>query len=137
MKKLIILSILLILGLSLVAYSASQKLDFYVGPQALGILSEGSFAIVNFTPKDAANLENENDTVLTIQIQVRGLDPGEYTVILKLEGPAEEQLGILTIKKNGSGSFHYNVTIPEWDEHARRLRIHDSDGKLELISEGF
>jgi len=100
------------------------------------ILSEGSFAIVNFTPKDATNPEKENDTVLTIQIQVRGLDEGEYTVGLRLEGKEEEELGILTIKKNGSGSFHYNVTSPQWDEHARRLRIEDS-GVLVLISEPF
>lgn len=104
---------ILILGLSLMAYAASMKLDFITGPypENNGI-AKGCFAIVNYTPKDAANVDNENDVVATIQIQVRGLDPEtEYDVFSSFL-----HLGTFTTNKKGSGSFHYNVTDPEFEE---------------------
>jgi len=121
MKKLLILSIILILGLSLVAYTASMKLDFYWFDDVTedGEPAVGCFAIVNYTPKDAANVENENDTVATIQIQVRGLDPEtKYEVWSK-----SVLLGDFTTNKKGSGSWHDNVTIPAFEDLPRRLNI--------------
>ena len=107
MKKIIILSMILILGLSLMAYAASMKLDFVFGPFPTNNgIAEGCFAIVNYTPKDAANVDNENDVVATIQIQVRGLaSETEYEVRSNMV-----PLGTFTTNKKGSGSFHCNVT---------------------------
>ena len=128
MKKLIILSILLVLGLSLVAYTASMKLDFFEYPSKT-VIAKGCFAIVNYTPKDAANEENVNDTVATIQIQVRGLDPvTEYIVKSK-----KVELGKFTTNKNGSGSWHDNVTIPAFEDLERRLNIYEDDGTTRLL----
>ena len=117
MKKIIILSMILILGLSLMAYAASMKLDFVFGPfpDNTGI-AEGCFAIVNYTPKDAANVDNENDVVATIQIQVRGLDPEtEYEVFSNYE-----PLGTFTTNKKGSGGFHCNVYDTTFEEEEPR-----------------
>ena len=133
MKKLIIISILLVLGLSLVAYTASVKLDFYhfdaTAPDKLGELAEGCFAIVNETPKEAANEENVNDTVATIQIQVRGLDPvTEYTV-----KSGRVELAKFTTKKNGSGSLHCNLPFGDFVDEGdlgKRLNIYLVDARL-------
>lgn len=117
MKKIIILSMILILGLSLMAYAASMKLDFIIGPydENHGI-AEGCFAIVNYTPKDAANVDNENDVIATIQIQVRGLaSETEYEVRSNMV-----PLGTFTTNKKGAGSFHCNVTDMAFEEEEPR-----------------
>ena len=117
MKKIIILSMILILGLSLMAYAASMKLDFMLPPVLENDeIAKGCFAIVNYTPKDAANVDNKNDVVATIQIQVRGLaSKTEYMV--RSNGP---ELGIFTTNKKGSGSFHCNVTDTTFEEEEPR-----------------
>jgi len=93
MKKIIILSIILILGLSLVAFA--------VGAQKLVFVQEGAceatgFVILNTTP--------DGNTITTIEIQVRGLAEEEYQV--KSGGAV---LGTFVTNKKGNGNFHLNL----------------------------
>ena len=98
MKKIIILSILLILGLSLVAYAGATKVVFFQGDAATGIHEDASgFAIINETP--------EGETTTVVQIQVRDAAAG-FTYHVRSNG---EDRGTFTTNKNGSGSFHLNL----------------------------
>ena len=97
MKKLIVL-LIIILGLSLVAYAGATKVVFFQGPGAVGEHSEASgFAIINETPEGA--------TTTVVQIQVRGA-AANFTYYVW----SEESRGSFTTNKKGSGNFHLNLS---------------------------
>jgi hypothetical protein len=99
MKKLIILSIILILGLSLVAYAGVTKVVFFPGPGATGKHENASgFAIINETP--------EGDTTTVVQIQVRDA-AASFTYFVWSNG---ESRGSFITNKKGSGNFHLNLS---------------------------
>ena len=120
MKKFIVL-LIIVLGLSLIANAAVLKLDFYefVNNSVDGELAEGCFAIVNYDP--------EGNTEAVIQIQVRGLEAGEYELRSK-----KEILGSFTTNKKGSGHLHVNVEGSAFEEvvNGRRLNIYKDGDRL-------
>jgi hypothetical protein len=116
MKKLIILSIILILGLSIVAYARVTKVVFF--PYPAGATGEhenaSGFAIINETP--------EGDTTTVVQIQVRDA-AASFTYFVWSNG---ESRGSFTTNKKGSGNFHLNLS-PEDTELGEWITIRTSD----------
>ena len=98
MKKLIIL-LIIILGLSIVAYAGATKVVFFQWLGANGIHVDASgFAIINETP--------EGDTTTVVQIQVRDAAPN-FTYYVRSKG---ETRGSFTTNIKGSGNFHLNLS---------------------------
>jgi len=106
MKKLIVL-LIIILGLSLVAYAGATKVVFIQGPGAVDEHSEASgFAIINETPEGA--------TTTVFQIQVRSAAANFTSCVWSFAAR-----GSSTTNKKGAGHFHLNLspedTVPdEW-----------------------
>ena len=116
MKKLIIL-LIIILGLSLVAYAGATKVVFFQWLGANGIHVDASgFVIINETP--------EGDTTTVVQIQVRDAAPN-FTYYVRSKG---ETRGSFTTNIKGSGSFHLNLS-PEDIILGPYLTIRSSDEK--------
>ena len=114
MKKIIILSLLLILGLSLVAYAGATKVVFFQGPGAVGDHKDASgFAIINETPEGA--------TTTVVQIQVRDA-AANFTYYVYSAGSR----GSFTTNIKGSGNFHLNLS-PEDSVLGFWLNIRTSD----------
>ena len=125
MKKLIILSIILILGLSLVAYAGVTKVVFFQGPGAKDAHSDASgFAIINETP--------EGDTTTVVQIQVRDA-AAKFTYYVWSNAVSR---GSFTTNKKGSGNFHLNLS-PEDTVLGYWITIRTSDGIPEDITENL
>ena len=127
MKKLIILSMILVLGLSLVAYTEAVKLNFLYFPAINNNVAEGCFVIVNSTPDD--------DVTATIQIHVIGLDPKTlYEVWSRVY-----MLGTFVTNKLGHGKLHCNLPLGDFADEGdlgRRIRIRLEDyGDVKLASE--
>jgi len=103
MKKLIILSILLILGISLMVFAqGAEKIEFV--PGEAWDESINGFVIVNPTPDGA--------TTATIEIQIRDAAPGlEYTV---KSGGLE--LGTFVTNKVGNGKLHCNLPLGDLED---------------------
>jgi len=98
MKKLIIL-LIIILGLSLIAYAGATKEDLVKGPGAVGIhVNASGFVIINETP--------EGDTTTVVQIQVRDA-AANCTYYVRSNA---EPRGSFTTNKKGSGHFHLNLS---------------------------
>jgi len=103
MKKLIIL-LIIILGLSLVAYAGATKVEFFRGPvvdeedEHSGI---NGFAIINKTP--------EGNTTAVVQIQVRDA-AANFTYHVQSKSIPR---GSFTTNKKGSGHFHFNCSLEE------------------------
>jgi hypothetical protein len=124
MKRLIILSIILILGLSLVAYAGVTKVVFFQGSGAKDAHSDASgFAIIN---------ETEGDTTTVVQIQVRDA-AASFTYFVWSNGKPR---GSFITNKKGSGNFHLNLSqedieLGEW------ITIRTSDIIPEDITENL
>ena len=98
MKKLIIL-LIIILGLSLVAYAGGTKVEFFQCDGAVGEhINASGFAIINETP--------EGDITTVVQIQVRDA-AANFTYYVRTKGVTR---GSFTTNINGSGKFHINLT---------------------------
>jgi len=121
MKKLIILSMILILGLSLIAYAKVTKAELAEeGDQVLGHVdpheNASGFVIINETPK--------GDTITVVQIQVRDAAPGWTYYVFS----GKENRGSFTTNKKGSGSFHLNLG-PLDTPLGGRITIRSSDDR--------
>jgi len=108
MKKIIILSIILILGISLMAFAkGAEKIKFV----AKGGCEATGFVIFNTTPNGA--------TETTIQIQIRGLDPKMIYDVYS----GSNFLGSFETNKKGNGKLHRNLPLGEIDEEDLGLYI--------------
>jgi len=94
MKKIaVLLAIALVLGVSLAAYAGAKK---YVLEPTLAAPGASGFVIIHYV--------KEEKTIG--QIQVRGLVPGMYEVMVGSGPPGDPLLGTIEVKKNGSGHLH-------------------------------
>ena len=115
MKKLIIL-LIIILGLSLVAYAGTTKVVFVQDDGATGSHVDASgFAIINETPKGA--------TTTVVQIQVRDA-AADFTYYV---GSNKEFRGSFKTNKKGFGNFHLNLS-PEDIKLGPYLAIRSAPG---------
>ena len=122
MKKLIIL-LIIILGLSLVAYAGATKVVFIQGQGAVGDHADASgFAIRNETP--------EGNTTAVVQIQVRDA-AANFTYHVQSGGIPR---GSFTTNKKGSGHFHFNCSLEEPLGNYIAIRtVEDGNNTDELI----
>jgi len=112
MKKIIILSIILVLGISLMAFAGAEKkvtldrVDFVVGEE-----DASGWAIINYTPPDEVGAVG-----VTVQIQVSGLLPNHDYAYRSLG----VDLATFTTNSKGKGHFHANLSSdldldPNWE----------------------
>jgi len=125
MKKLIILSMILILGISLMVFAqGAQKLDFsrFSGAnyECIDICPDANgFVIINPTPDGA--------TTTTIQIQVRGLDVETLYEVVS----GAKWLGNFVTDGKGRGKFHCNLLLEEFENEG------DFGGHINIWTEGM
>jgi len=96
MKKVaLLLVVVLVLGISVMAYAGATKYTLTLGDAADG--TESGFVVVNF-PKEGKAIG---------QFQVRGLDPDkDYWAYYKEPSKPSEVIGMVKVNQSGSGHLH-------------------------------